>query len=44
MLVPLTGASDAFGALFLLLLLVLPLLSVWLRATGGLGETSGRSL
>jgi hypothetical protein len=42
--IPLITAIDAFGMLSLLLLLLLPLLYVRLRATGVLGEASGRSL
>ena len=44
MLVPLTAAGDVLGALFALLLFLLPVVYIWLRSRGTLGDPSGRSL
>lgn len=42
--VPLAAAGEFFGVLFAMLLLLLPLLYIWLRSRGTLGDPSGRSL
>jgi hypothetical protein len=44
MLVPLTAVGDAFGVFFALLLFLLPVVYIWLRSRGVLGDASGRSL
>ncbi|WP_372910937.1 hypothetical protein [Salinigranum sp.] len=40
----LTAAGDALGVVFAMALLLLPVVYVWLRMRGTLGDPDGRSL